>query len=216
MDQKRCRPIRSPVHGLDDARTDPPPLLPTSSNSRPQLPIPTSEGTGCLPGQRLPSFFGRDDENVLSWLQKIDMALEAARFPENSKPANMAPLIRGDAHSWLYPFMRGYPADRHPTYTEFKDALIRKYESSEVHDDHLRSKLQTIKLGPQGLRGVNDYVFRFRSIEIQIHEMAFKDQLHFFMKSLPNDLALYLRDQKHMDMENIYESAWQWASRQIN
>src|SRR5579871_3403415 len=82
-------------HKIEDARTDP------EHDVREHLPSPTplSEDSGRLPGQRLPCFFGRDDENVLSWLQKIDLALEAARVHEKSKLANVAPLIRGDADS---------------------------------------------------------------------------------------------------------------------
>jgi Zinc knuckle len=46
--------------------------------------------------------------------------------------------------------------------------------------------------------------------------MSFEDRLHYFTKMLPSDLALYLRDQKHTEMESIYESARQWASRRVN
>ena len=156
------KPVQNLEHESDDLRTDPPPHYGLSQNSRAQLPNPLSEGSGRLPGQRLPSFFGRDDENVLSWLQKIGMALEAARVPENSKLANVAPLLRGDADSWFYSFTQKRPPGASaPTYVEFKKAIIKKYESSEVRDDHLRSSLQTITLGSQGLRGINDYVFRF-------------------------------------------------------
>ena len=95
------------------------------------------------------------------------------------------------------------------SYSEFKTAIIRKYESSKIRDDHLRAKLQSLKLSPYDLRNLNDYV----SLELQVHEMAFKDHLHFFTKSLPNDLVLYLRDQKFINMEDIYEAAGQWASR---
>jgi len=88
---------------------------------------------GRLPGQKLPVFRGRDDENVLWQLPKVDLAF---------KPANV---------------------------TE-KDQLA------------------------------NDFVSKFRPIELQVHEMAFKDLLHFFTKSLPNDLALYHRDRNFTDM----------------
>jgi hypothetical protein len=112
---------------MEDARTDP------EHDVKEHIPSPTplSEGSGRLPGQRLPCFFGRDDENVLSWLQKIDLALEAARVHEKSKLANVAPLIRGDADSWFYWFMQQYPNGT-PTYAQFKVAIIQKYERSDV------------------------------------------------------------------------------------
>jgi hypothetical protein len=69
---------------------------------------------------------------------------------------------------------------------------VNKYEPSEVRDDHLQAKLQSLKLGPQGLRNINEYVIRFRSLELQIHEMTFKDRLYIITKSLPAELALYL------------------------
>ena len=88
----------------------------------------------------MPCFFGRDDENVLLWLQKIDLALEAARVHEKSKLANVAPLIRGDADSWFYWFMQQYPNGT-PTYAQFKVAIIQKYKINDVRNDYLRMNL---------------------------------------------------------------------------
>ena len=172
---------------------------------------PTSSGTGRIPGQKLSVFRGRDDENVLSWLQKVDLALRVANVAIQDQLANVVPFIKGDADSWLYGFISKYPPPG-PTYEQFKTALIQKYEHSEIRDDHLRARLQNLRLGPFGLRNINDFVSKFRTIELQVHEMAFKDRLHFFTKSLPSDLALYLRDQKFKDMESVYESARQWTS----
>ena len=42
-------------------------------------PLAVSEITSHLPGQWLSIFYDWDDENVLSWLQKIDMTLKTAR-----------------------------------------------------------------------------------------------------------------------------------------
>ena len=138
------------------------------------------------------------------------MALEAARVLEKAKLVNVVLLVKDDADSWLYSFLKLYPpGGPPPTYTDFKMAIIRKYESSEVCDDHLRSKFQFLKFGLNGLHNLNEYVSRFRSLELQIHKMAFKDRFHFFAKSLPSELALYLRDQKFDNMEDIYKAARQ-------
>jgi hypothetical protein len=95
------------------------------------------------------------------------MALIAARVPETAKLANVAPLLRGDADTWFYWFSTQYPHEGpQPTYDEFKAALIRKYESSDVRNEHLRARIQSIQLGPSGLNNVHDYVTRFRSIEL--------------------------------------------------
>jgi hypothetical protein len=139
---------------------------------------PTPSGTGRLPGQKLPCFWGKDGENVLSWLQKIDLALKAALVAPEDKLANVAPLIRDDADSWFYSFMARYQDKPPPTYKDFRDAIIAKYENSEIRDDHLRARLQSIKLGPLGLCGIDDFVSNFRTIELQAHEMAFKDRLN--------------------------------------
>jgi len=133
------------------------------------------------------------------------MALQAARVPEHAKLANVALLFRGDADSWFYSFMKPYPPDGPPTYDEFRVAIIQKYESSEIRDNHLRAKLQSIQLA-SGLGSIDDYITRFRSIELQVHEMVFKDRFHYFTKPLPNDLALYLQDRELTDMETTYES----------
>jgi len=144
------------------------------------------------------------------------MALQVARVPEDDKLANVAPLFRGDADSWFYSFMKQYPPDGlPPTYDEFKAAIIQKYESSEIRDNRLRAKLQSIQLA-SGLSSIDDYITRFRSIELQVHEMVFKDRFHYFTKPLPNELALYLQDRELTDMETTYESARQWAARRLN
>src|SRR5947207_10117416 len=134
------------------------------------------------------------------------MALEAARVPEKAKLVNVVSLMKSDVDFWLYSFLKQYSLDESSSiYTDFKAAIIRKYESSEVRDDHLRSKLQSLKLEPNELRNLNEYVSRFRSLELQIHIMTFKDHFHFFAKSLSNELALYLHDQKFDNMKDIYE-----------
>jgi len=110
--------------------------------------------------------------------------------------------------------MRQYSSDGPPpSYTEFEDAIVRKYESSDVRNEHLRARIQSIYLGPHGLGSVQEYTTRFRSIELQIHDMAFKDRFHFFTRPLPSDLTLYLKDQRFRDMETVYEAARQWAAR---
>ena len=60
---------------------------------------PTSSGTGRIPGQKLSVFRGRDDENVLSWLQKVDLALRVANVAIQNQLANVVSFIKGDADS---------------------------------------------------------------------------------------------------------------------
>ena len=104
--------------------------------------------------------------------------------------------------------MRQYLPDRlPPSYAEFENAIIRKYESSDIRNKHLHACIQSIYLGPYNLSNIQEYTTRFHSIELQIHNMAFKDCFYFFMKLLPNDLTLYLKDQCFKDMENIYKVA---------
>jgi len=139
---------------------------PRSLTHQSEPPDHPSEGSGCLPGTRLPYFYGRDNDNVLSWLQKIGMALQAARVPERAKLTNVAPLFRGDADSWFYSFMKGYPpGGPAPTYDEFKAAIIQKYESSEIRDNRLRAKLQSIQLA-FGLSSIDVYITQFCTIKL--------------------------------------------------
>src|SRR5947207_2428037 len=208
-------PLRT-FRGTPERHVPRPPLprSPTRQSEGTAVPaLSVAEGTGRLPGTRLPHFCGRDNENVLSWLQKIDMALTAARVPESGKLANVVPLIRGDADSWLYWFLTKCPhAGPQPTYDEFKLAIIRKYESSDVRNEHLRARIQSVQLGPSGLSNIPDFITRFRSVELQIHDMAFKDRFHYFTRPLPNDLSLYLKDQRFGDMETGYEASRQWTA----
>jgi Ty3 transposon capsid-like protein len=161
-------------------------------------------GTGKLQGVKLPTFKGRDGENILSWIAKIQLLLDAAEVPEQNRVANVAPLLVGDADTWFYWYCSTHPLAI-PTWDEFKEALKDKYERSSIRDDMLRQKLRSVKFN--GLRQMEEYCAKFKSTEIQLNEMAFKDRLQYFTTNLPANLDLYLRDLKLTTMEDVYQAA---------
>ena len=90
----------------------------------------TTQGTR-LPGVKPPRFHGKDGENVLSWLHKIEQMFLLNSIPDIHKVASVSPLLTGDADSFYhYLVVRNKGVD--PSWQEFRHALIAKYENPAV------------------------------------------------------------------------------------
>ena len=59
---------------------------------------------------------------------------------------------------------------------------------------------------------MEDFCTKFRSIEVQLLNMAFPDRLFIFTEHLPRDLHMHIRDSKVTTMEDAYSSARDWAA----
>src|ERR1700694_1154215 len=163
-------------------------------------------------GIKPPKFRGKDGENVLSWLHKVENWFLMNGIAEDFKVPAVSSLVAGDADNFYY-----YLATRNdgtsPNWKEFRPAFIQKYENATARRDLLRQKLRTIKYS--GHSHMAEYCEEYRTIEAQIYDMAFTDRLYFFSLHLPNEVALYLQDIdiRSEDMEVVYQAARQWAAR---
>jgi len=171
---------------------------------------------GRIPGIKPQKFYGRDGENILAWLHKMDAVFTANGVPEEMKVANACTLLRDDADSYYY-YLVVKNNGIAPSWRDLTRALISKYENTDTRQDALRQKLRDIKY--QGHSQMAEFCERFRIIEAQIYEMAFPDRLYLFTSNLPSDLALHLKDQqiqRSKDMEVVYQYAREWAATRVN
>ena len=222
------RRTRSPTRTPIPATRRPPPaarIIPPATNTSQNLPIRemtafttttgVSETSSTDPrfrisGVKPAKFYGKDGENVLSWLHKIEQLFLLHSIPEDMKVANISFLFSGDADSFFhYLVVKNNGMD--PTWQELRHALISKYENPLARADILRDKLHAVRY--HGTQRMAEYCEKFRSIEIQIYDMAFADRILAFIKYLPPEAARFIKNGNHQskDMEVAYQLARQWA-----
>jgi hypothetical protein len=165
-------------------------------------------------GTRPPKFRGKDGENVLSWLHKVEHFFVMHGVEEEMKVPTVSALVYGDADNFYF-YLVVRKDGNAPTWKEFRHAYIAKYENATARRDLLRQKLQSIRY--RGHSRMNDFCKSFRFIEAQIYDMAFAERFFFFSEPLPEELALYLQDinLRSEDMEVVYQAARQWATRRV-
>src|ERR1700694_581776 len=167
---------------------------------------------GRVGGIKPPKFHGKDSENVLSWLHKVENWFLMNGIAEDFKVPAASSLVAGDADNFYYYLVVSNDGTS-PNWKQFRHAFIQKYENATARQDLLRQKLRTVKYG--GHSHMPEYCEDYRTIEAQIYDMAFSDRLYWFSTHLPNEAALYLQDidLRSKDMEVVYQAARQWAAR---
>jgi Integrase core domain/Zinc knuckle len=175
----------------------------------------TSETTSVDPRFRISGvkpckFYGKDGENVLSWLHKVEQLFLLHSIPEDKKVSNITFLLKGDADSFFY-YLVVQNNGVDPTWEELRHALIAKYEKPLARADILRDKLKAVQY--HGTTHMAEYCEKFRSIEIQIYDMAFPDRITHFIERLPLEAARHIKNGnlQSKDMEVAYQLARQWA-----
>jgi len=153
-----------------------------------------------------PPFKGKDGENVLSWLLKIENAMNHSWVPEESKVVFCSALLSEHADNWYYMYHSKHPA---ATYAEFRAAFIERFERTEEREDILRDQLRSIRFG--GIHKMGDYISRFQKVENQLFNMAYKDRLDHFKSPFPTELRLHLQRLKFKEMDGAYQAAREWA-----
>jgi hypothetical protein len=183
--------------------TEPP--GPSPSNN----PIP--EQPGRITGLKPQIFHGRDGENVLFWLQQLEMFFRIYNVPEEYKPYYGSFSITGDAANY-FQYLVGTNQGLVPTWEEFRRSFIAKYENQLARDETLRQKLTQVFF--KGISHMAEYCEQFRYYESQIYDMAFPDRLGHFLAKLPIGAALHIRNLNlsTRDMELVYRAANQWAA----
>jgi len=186
----------------------PPPLRETTAFTLAETASALGGGTS---GIKLPVFEGRDGENVIAWLHQAERFFKLKNTPDDRKVDLISFSLDGEAQSFFYYcFVRNNYVEL--TWPEFQHAFRQKYEAPQMRATLLRDKLDALRYhGPQHMP---DYCEKFRLIESQIYDMAFIDRLDKFLKKLPPELAMHIRNQSSIrseDMEVVYQLARQWA-----
>ena len=167
---------------------------------------------GSTSGIKLPSFHGKDGENVIAWLHQAERFFRLKNTAEDRKVDLVSFALEDDAQSFLhYCFIRNNEIEL--TWEEFKHTFRQKYEVPRMRATLLRDKLDALRYrGPQYMP---DFCEKFRQIESQIYDMAFTDRLNYFLKKLhPPEAAMHIQNQESLrseDMEVVYQLARQWA-----
>src|SRR5947207_15414498 len=91
--------------------------------------------------------------------------------------------------------------DLHPSILILKRQLFENLKVKYIHDDNLRSKLQSLRLGLNELRNFNEYVSRivfsnFRSTKLHL-------KVIFISSQSLKELTFYLHDQKFDNVKDI-------------
>ena len=161
--------------------------------------------SGSSSGIKLPTFEGEDGENVIAWLHQAERFFKLKNTHDDNKVNLISFALEGGAKSFFYYcFVTNNYVD--PTWSEFKHAFTRKYDSPLTQDTLLRQKLKAIPCrNPE--RDIPDYCEKFRNIESQIMDMGFADRINYFVEKLPSDAEMQIRSLESLrfkDMEVVY------------
>src|ERR1700737_2085722 len=218
---------RSPTSSTGDP---PRPVSPYRSQNRPPPPVPpvpareataftfaTADTTasalgGNVSGVKLPSFHGKDGENVVAWIHQAERFFRLKNTAEDRKVDLSSFSLLDDAqHFFHYCFIKNNEVDL--TCEELKHAFRQKYEVPRMRATLLRDKLDALHY--RGSHNMPEFCEKFRQIESQIYDMAFPDRLNYFLKKLhPPEAAMHIQNQESLrseDMEVVYQLARQWA-----
>src|ERR1700694_856502 len=136
-------PYRTHIH-------PPPPVLP--------VPVPARETTaftfataetaasalgGQVAGVKLPSFHGKDGENVVAWIHQAERFFRLKNTAEDRKVDLASFSLQDDAqHFFHYCYIKNNEVDL--TWDELKHALRQKYEVPRMRATLLRDKLDAL------------------------------------------------------------------------
>jgi hypothetical protein len=141
---------------------------------------PSSKAKLNLP---LPTFHGREHENVSTWAFQVKNIFDARNIPEETRLQYTANILQDAALQWY--FNRAQKAEGDPTqplpntWTKLIEELKKAFEAPN-QQQLLRNQLQALKQ----TSSVQQYLYKFRNILGQIQGMADLDQVHYFIQGL--------------------------------
>jgi hypothetical protein len=206
-----------PVSPYRAQNRPPPPAHPNPARETTAFTFATAETAasalgGQVSGVKLPSFHGKDGENVVAWIHQAERFFRLKNTAEDRKVDLASFSLLDDAqHFFHYCFVKNNEVDL--TWDELKHALRQKYEVPRMRATLLRDKLDALHY--RGPHHMPEFCEKFRQIESQIYDMAFPDRLNYFLKKLhPPEAAMHIQNQESLrseDMEVVYQLARQWA-----
>ena len=161
------------------------------------------------PPIKVPVFSGKDTENVRFWLYKLEHLFDVYRVHPRDRFGQSLFHLSGDAETFAY-YLLTRNGERSIGWSDFKHALLNKYDRTAVHNDILRQKLQRIRYENDMAKYCED----FRVIEAQIHFMDFDDRLNYFLQNVPYECAIQIELHANLrlqDMEVVYRAACVWG-----
>lgn len=218
-----------------------PPMLAVSSTSSattPNMVTPaTASPTSALPPsafnpapantmvykltRKVPTFSGKNVENVRIWLQQMDNLFTAALVPEedpkNTHTSLMTPHLLEPAKG-VYWSLYYKNECLHLPWSRFKEEMIKEYDNTDVRGEILRKKIMECGARYQGHTTLEDYMKDFCELELQLMDMSFHDKFFYFKQPLPETLKTHLSradvyTQRSMNL--VYQLAQEWVAPKI-
>ena len=125
---------------------------------------------------KTPVFKSRTDEDIETWLYKIETALEVANIPSNIWLAAVANYVEGTAFEMVMTARR-----ENQSWDQLKTKLLHTFRAT-FKDFHLRSRLLALK----DMGNFDKYLYEFRHLANRIPQKALSDgeRLNCFVQGL--------------------------------
>jgi hypothetical protein len=154
--------------------------LTASHNIHQEPALPSNKSNLNVP---LPTFHGREHENVSTWAFQVKNIFDARQIPEETRLYYTANLLQEAALQWYYNRVQKANTDPSQPLPATWAQLIEELKSAFQAPNQqqlLRNQLQALKQ----TSSVQQYLYKFRNILGQIQGMADLDQVHYFIQGL--------------------------------
>jgi hypothetical protein len=189
--------------------------IPRYTSTTPQLPPETTIDKR-LPTIKGWTFFGKDGENIQTWIQSMEAIFDWYKLGPDGRYRTTYAMnkLGGDAQQFFWLLVGQSPNGVFPSWAQLKDRLIEKYDKTPIRADILRDQLHNMEY--KGPSHMVEFCESFRSIEIQIRDMALIDKIRCFIAKVPGELYREIKKSIWKEMEEVYQCARTWAFAQAS
>lgn len=140
-----------------------------ATDKRPTLKLP-----------RPPTFGGRPRENVLDWLQKVELFINAHRATEEESVSFAVQLLEEHAARWWRTMTRGgIDAPILSDWLEFRHKLLKQFVAPNI-ESHARAKLASLRQ----VKSAHEYTTRFQNTLVELPSMTEEEALERYISGL--------------------------------
>jgi hypothetical protein len=158
-----------------------------------------------LKGAPTSLFFGKNNENVTTWLFQLNGYFQQHRIPDDLCISHAATLLREGALQWYHNQVISTESDPEApikTWPGFQDQIKKAYRSPH-HWYIIRKQM----LALQQTGRITEYVEKFRSMAGQINNMAEEDQIVYFIEGLKERTRAAVETQVPKELETAIRLA---------
>jgi hypothetical protein len=129
-----------------------------------------------------PFFYGKEKENVMTWVFQVEEIFNARHINEADRIHYAAGLLKDAALQWYHNMIRNIREGRRPPLKDWNELVKElEYAFQPPHQQQLlRRQLRQLKQTST----VQEYVYRFRNLLGQVTEMSEMDRITYFIEGL--------------------------------